>query len=856
MTVDTDVAEWTFNFTGAETSYAMNPGYFAANSDIQIALRPASGADSTLTEGVHYSLTGAGVQNGGVITVISFPLSAGTVIVERVVAITQETDRAESIAYPESVTEADFDKIVMIAQQLNRKILRALRHPAGETAGALPGKAAMASRLLAFDASGDPEAGPLTSTVTDLATAVDDAEAAEAAAAASAVAAAASATAAAAEAQDVSALVQNIPNMATATGDGATATVTLPAEPVDEKALLVSLDGIFQHTDAFSVSGTTLTFSAAPPNGVAIEVRDLSSTAIVNATDVSALAAIAAAISTVAGISADVSTVAANDSDISDVADDLNGSNTIGAAITAASNAASSATAAAGSATAAAASATAAATAETNAETAETNAETAQAAAETAQTAAETAQTAAETAETNAETAETNAAASETAAAASASSAASAVADAIIAAARAGFRQRFALMPPSIFGFDLGEVSQIALTRATVGFTNLIDGSIQSKAIDALRLTHDPETGEPLGLLVEPQRTNRVKTHNNIAVNTFLRLTRVQNDVVAPDGTTTADRLTETTDTGTHQWGGSLNVTDTFTGGEIVVASVWVKSTGSVVRHIALKGGQALAAEAPANTNDHLGFVFDPTAETIRTYWDNVSSGIVVGFEKYANGWYRCWAAGPVKAAGGTGGLVVEVREDDTTTSYTGDTNAEVSYWGAQVEVVTGTNSRPTSLVKTAGAAATRSADLATVDLSAVSAFRPDGFSVLIEGEIHDTNGTFLSIGKTATQEVALDMQSGALHVTSSSGLDLTAASGLSAGDRIVVALRMAEDDVAVAVDGAAVVTDISHTLYGDADEMQLGANIAGASGLPCAIQQIAIFGPLPDATLEAMSNG
>ena len=100
-------------------------------------------------------------------------------------------------------------------------------------------------------------------------------------------------------------------------------------------------------------------------------------------------------------------------------------------------------------------------------------------------------------------------------------------------------------------------------------------------------------------------------------------------------------------------------------------------------------------------------------------------------------------------------------------------------------------------------------------------------------------------------------MQSGDLHMTSSTGgLDLTAASGLSPGDRIVVALRMATDDVAVSVNGATAVTDSSHGLQVNADTMQLGADLSGGGGLPCTIGQVAILAPLPDATLEAMSNG
>lgn len=55
-------------------------------------------------------------------------------------------------------------------------------------------------------------------------------------------------------------------------GDGVTTDFVLPEVPVSKHSLLISLNGIRQHTDAYSFSGTTLTFSGPPADQTGIEV--------------------------------------------------------------------------------------------------------------------------------------------------------------------------------------------------------------------------------------------------------------------------------------------------------------------------------------------------------------------------------------------------------------------------------------------------------------------------------------------------------------------------------------------------------------------------------------------------------
>ena len=61
------------------------------------------------------------------------------------------------------------------------------------------------------------------------------------------------------------------------TGDGTTTAFTLANSIDNENKTQIYLDGVYQHKDTYSLSGTTLTFSTAPPNSSDIEVISFAS---------------------------------------------------------------------------------------------------------------------------------------------------------------------------------------------------------------------------------------------------------------------------------------------------------------------------------------------------------------------------------------------------------------------------------------------------------------------------------------------------------------------------------------------------------------------------------------------------
>ena len=126
----------------------------------------------------------------------------------------------------------------------------------------------------------------------DAQTAKTAAETAQTAAAASQTAAASSATAAASSAtsasSDATAAAASAASAAgnagtqsvdRFNGNGSTTAFTMSASPATENNTMVYVDGVYQQKDTYSTSGTTLTFSEAPPTGTGnIEVMHMSTT--------------------------------------------------------------------------------------------------------------------------------------------------------------------------------------------------------------------------------------------------------------------------------------------------------------------------------------------------------------------------------------------------------------------------------------------------------------------------------------------------------------------------------------------------------------------------------------------------
>lgn len=120
MTVSTTASTVTYTGTGLVTAYAV-PFLFHDNSHI-VATRTVSAVASVLVLGTDYTLTGAGVDGGGTLTLTTALASGATLKIERTVPFSQAVDFRTQGDFSAATHMAAFDRAAMMAQQLARDV--------------------------------------------------------------------------------------------------------------------------------------------------------------------------------------------------------------------------------------------------------------------------------------------------------------------------------------------------------------------------------------------------------------------------------------------------------------------------------------------------------------------------------------------------------------------------------------------------------------------------------------------------------------------------------------------------------------------------------------------------------------
>lgn len=393
-----------FTGNGSQTAFPFSFKVFSA-SDVLVTRANTSGTESVLVLNSDYTVTLNSNQDsapGGTVTLTSGLTLNYKLTVTGNTTYSQNTDLPTGGAYNAQNVEDALDRVTILTQQLAEGVGRALQVPVTST---------QTADQLIQDLQGDAAA----------------AAASAAAASASQSAAATSATNAATSASQAQNYVGNIINNPILgddvfSGNGSTTAFTLARSMTagTETALLVTISGVTQApTAAYSVSGTTLTFTSAPPSGTNnIRVRYIGAMAVSAAavdTAATAAAASASSASTSASTASTAATNAANSA--------TSASTSAGTASTAATNAANSATSASTSASTATTQASNASTSASSAATSASNAATSATNAANSATSASGYLSSVATNATNAATSATNAANSATAAATSATNA-------------------------------------------------------------------------------------------------------------------------------------------------------------------------------------------------------------------------------------------------------------------------------------------------------------------------------------------------------------------------------------------------------------------------------------------------
>jgi microcystin-dependent protein len=117
MSVTTTVNRVQYNGDDSTTSFSV-PLYFLANSWIKVILTSSAGADSTWTEGVDYTLTGATVAAGGTLTATTAPATGERLTIYREAPYNQLTTYEYSGSFPADANEDTVDKNTILIQQV------------------------------------------------------------------------------------------------------------------------------------------------------------------------------------------------------------------------------------------------------------------------------------------------------------------------------------------------------------------------------------------------------------------------------------------------------------------------------------------------------------------------------------------------------------------------------------------------------------------------------------------------------------------------------------------------------------------------------------------------------------------
>lgn len=135
MTISTTSNTTTQQGNGSNTVWNYSFLIPDANSLVVTLTLIADGTTEVLDPSV-YSVTGLGNPNGGSVT---YPLtgaalsSAYNISIQRILPLTQELDLVNQGAFNPDVVESEFDNVVMMTQQLQEQIDRALAFPVGAT---------------------------------------------------------------------------------------------------------------------------------------------------------------------------------------------------------------------------------------------------------------------------------------------------------------------------------------------------------------------------------------------------------------------------------------------------------------------------------------------------------------------------------------------------------------------------------------------------------------------------------------------------------------------------------------------------------------------------------------------------
>lgn len=235
--------------------------------------------------------------------------------------------------------------------------------------------------------------------------------------------------------------------------------------------------------------------------------------------------------------------------------------------------------------------------------------------------------------------------------------------------------------------------------RSTTGYRVNQSKLLESVAVNTPRITHDPVTGMPLGMMVEEARTNLVVNSNDFTQATWgvQNATNTAAAGTSPDGTNNATFLKPSAGNTAHvgyanSFAVTANKTYTF--------SVWVKANGYNFVGLSYHDSSPTAGHESIR-------VFDLVNGTIGNAYNVTPS--LSKIEAFANGWYRLTIASQFATSLANVGLWPMNADTDPRAGFNANGTSGVLHCFWQFEM----GDVPTSYIPTGAAAITRGSDQA-----------------------------------------------------------------------------------------------------------------------------------------------
>ena len=290
--------------------------------------------------------------------------------------------------------------------------------------------------------------------------------------------------------------------------------------------------------------------------------------------------------------------------------------------------------------------------------------------------------------------------------------------------------------------------SYLSISRASTGYAKTAEGTLTNFGNDTLRVTS-------AGLLIEDARTNIARYSQTFDTTTTWNTTNVTitaDQMTAPDGTTTADKITVNGSSNDFTGATGTDGLLSFTGGLAYTVSLYVKpGSGNTWITVRISDFSAnvfgkwfnLSGAGSVGSNNNLGDGSITTASV----------------EALGNSWYRVIMTGQFTS---THNAAIAIYPAVSADSSNSTTNGHFMYlWGVQIEQ----GAFASSYIPTSGASATRAADLVTATGTLNTVLCGSAMSIVADAITNQSmaayTGTFLAQSGEGNPLVATSGNSG-----------------------------------------------------------------------------------------------